>query len=61
MKIFDAHVHIFPDKIAAKASVNIGKFYDLHMDFDGSVGTLIDMYTKAGVTKCLVQSVATSP
>ena len=61
MKIFDAHVHIFPDKIAAKASVNIGKFYDLHMDFDGSVSTLIDMYTKAGVTKCLVQSVATSP
>lgn len=61
MKIFDAHVHIFPEKIAAKASVNIGKFYDLHMDFDGTVDSLINLYSKVGVSKCLVQSVATTP
>lgn len=61
MKIFDAHCHIFPEKIAAKASVNIGRFYDLHMDFDGSVKTLMELYARAGVDKCLVQSVATSP
>ena len=61
LKIFDAHVHIFPEKIATKASVNIGKFYDLHMDFDGSVAALIDLYSKVGVDKCLVQSVATTP
>ena len=61
MKIFDAHCHIFPEKIAAKASVNIGKFYDLHMDFDGSVKTLMSFYPEAGVNKCLVQSVATTP
>ena len=60
MKIFDAHVHIFPDKIAAKASENIGKFYDLHMDFDGSVTTLAELCKKSGVNKCLVQSVATT-
>lgn len=61
MKIFDAHCHIFPEKIAAKASVNIGKFYDLHMDYDGSIKTLMDIYKKVGVDKCLVQSVATTP
>lgn len=61
MKIFDAHCHIFPEKIAAKASVNIGKFYDLHMDFDGSVKTLMELYKRTGVDKCLVQSVATTP
>ena len=61
MKIFDAHVHIFPDKIAAKAAANIGKFYDLPMIYDGAVGTLIELYKKAGVDKCLVQSVATTP
>ncbi len=61
LKIFDAHCHIFPEKIAAKASVNIGAFYGLHMSFDGSVKTLMDLYGKAGVDKCLVQSVATTP
>lgn len=61
MKIFDAHCHIFPEKIAAKASQNIGKFYGLHMEFDGSVKTLMELYKKVGVNGCLVQSVATNP
>lgn len=61
MKIFDAHCHIFPDKIAEKASTNIGKFYDLEMHYNGSVKTLMELYSKAGVDKCLVQSVATTP
>ncbi len=61
MYIFDAHVHIFPEKIAAKASVNIGKFYDLEMRFDGSVKSLLELVEKYGINKCLVQSVATTP
>lgn len=61
MKIIDAHCHIFPEKIAEKASENIGSFYGLHMGFDGSVKTLMEIYREAGVYKCLVQSVATSP
>ena len=31
MKIIDAHAHIFPDKIAVKASESIGHFYDIPM------------------------------
>lgn len=61
MYIFDSHVHIFPEKIAAKASINIGKFYDLAMGFDGSVNALLQQVEKFGVKKCLVQSVATTP
>ncbi len=61
MKIFDAHCHIFPVKIAAKASANIGNFYGIPMSFDGSVETLMKLYNKVGVNKCLVQSVATNP
>lgn len=59
MYIFDAHAHIFPEKIASKASANIGAFYDLPMGFDGSINALLRMCDEAGVSKCLVQSVAT--
>lgn len=61
MKIFDAHCHIFPEKIAQKASTNIGRFYGLNMEFDGSVNTLMKLYKRVGVNGCLVQSVATVP
>lgn len=29
--IYDAHAHIFPEKIAEKACINIGKFYSVPM------------------------------
>ncbi len=57
---FDTHVHIFPHKIAEKASVNIGKFYDIPMDFDGTVEHCLEIADKGGVEKCLVHSVATT-
>ena len=31
MSIIDFHVHIFPDKIAEKATRAVGKFYDIPM------------------------------
>ena len=60
MRIFDSHVHIYPDKIAAKASANVGKFYNVDMNFDGTVGALLKNCAEAGVEKCLVHSVATT-
>lgn len=60
MYIFDSHVHIYPDKIAAKASENISNFYDLDMSFDGSISQLLEACDKAGVNRCLVHSVATT-
>ena len=57
--IIDSHAHIFPDKIAQKASDNIGSFYDLFMNYDGTVDALINEGNKCGITKYVVQSVAT--
>lgn len=59
--IIDAHCHIYPDKIAAKATESTDRFYDVHSAFDGSLKQLLDSGSKAGVDKFLVQSVATTP
>lgn len=60
-KIIDAHCHIYPDKIALKASQATGRFYGMEMRRDGKVSTLISEGKKAGISHFLVQSVATSP
>ncbi len=59
--IIDAHAHIYPEKIAEKASITIGEFYDIKMAYDGTVEHLLEEGTKAGVDKFLVHSVATTP
>ncbi|MGI6744812.1 MAG: Amidohydrolase [Firmicutes bacterium ADurb.Bin300] len=61
MKIIDAHVHIYPDKIAQKASQSISDFYNLDAAYDGKVSTLNEACELAGVSQCLVHSVATNP
>ncbi len=60
MHIFDSHVHIYPDKIAVKASEHVGQFYEIPMKFDGRLVTLLDNCKAAGVERCLVHSVATT-
>jgi len=58
--IIDAHAHIFPDKIAAKATENIGRFYDLAMSYSsGSSERLLASGEKIGVSCYLVCSTAT--
>lgn len=58
MRIIDAHAHIFPEKIAEKASEAIGQFYDLPMNSGGSSETLINQEKACGVEKMLVCSSA---
>ena len=60
MKIIDIHAHIFPDKIAEKASANVGAFYNLSMKHDGKIRTLLDMGDRYGIDRFLVHSVATT-
>ncbi len=60
MMIFDSHVHIYPEKIAAKAAKTIGEFYDIPMAYDGSIPALLKNCADAGISKCLVHSVATT-
>lgn len=60
MEIIDAHAHIYPEKIAEKATVAIGDFYDIKME--NPIGTserLIENGSKIGVSRYLVHSCAT--
>ncbi len=61
MEIIDAHAHIYPNKIAEKATVAIGNFYDIKMDMPaGTAEQLLEEGKKAGVTRYVVHSVATT-
>lgn len=60
--IIDAHAHIYPEKIARRASDAIGKFYDLNtMCHDGTVQTLLKRMDIGGIDRALVHSAAMSP
>ncbi len=59
--IIDFHAHIFPDKIAEKASKGIEKFYDMPMRSDGRISSLLEQGSQAGVDRYVVHSVATIP
>lgn len=58
-EIFDAHTHIYPEKIAAKAVTTIGDFYDLPMTGKGTAEDLIQAGARAGIRRFLVSSAAT--
>ena len=58
MTIIDTHAHIYPDKIAMKASRTIGDFYELPMNMDGTVASLLKAGEEVGVSRWLVHSVA---
>ena len=58
--IIDAHAHIYPEKIADKATRAIGEFYDIKMEMpEGTSEKLIEEGKAAGITRFIVHSVAT--
>ncbi len=57
--IIDAHAHIYPDKIAKKATEAIGEFYNLKMEDAGTTVRLIEEGGGAGIQKFVVHSCAT--
>lgn len=59
--ILDAHAHIFPHKICHAATDGIAAFYNISIPYDGTAETLIRLGSDAGVSRFLVQSVATVP
>lgn len=61
MIIADVHAHIFPDKLAHRAAVSIGDFYDTTMSHDAAYRELVEQEARAGVSWCLISSAATSP
>ena len=60
-KIIDSHCHIYPDKIAEKASASTSDFYKMPSLFDGKISTLLMRGGTAGIDHFIVQSVATTP
>ncbi len=59
-EIIDAHAHIYPAKIADKASIAIGSFYSINMNYHGDTSTLLEEGKRAGVSRFVVHSVATT-
>ena len=60
MEIIDAHAHIYPHKIADKATKAVGDFYNIPMEIEaGTTDTLLLQGKKAGISKFIVHSCAT--
>lgn len=59
-EIIDAHSHIYPEKIAQKATGAVSEFYDIPMYSIGSVQKLIESGKQINVKKYLVCSAATT-
>ena len=61
MEIINAHAHIYPEKIAAKATDTIGVFYDIKMQMPkGTPEQLLLSGSMAGISRYVVHSVATT-
>lgn len=60
-EIWDAHCHIYPEKIAEKAVAGTDAFYSTVADGRGTVRDLTERGGAAGVDRFVVQSVATTP
>lgn len=61
MKVFDFHTHIYPDKIAEKATQSVRDFYDLKSDLVGTSDALLKEGEEAGISKFLILPVAIRP
>ncbi|PWM46417.1 MAG: amidohydrolase [Clostridiales bacterium] len=59
--IIDTHTHIYPDKIANKATEAIGTFYDIPMQNVGTTETLLKALDEANIEKSFILSTATTP
>ena len=62
MQVADVHVHIYPNKIAQKATQSIGEFYNIPMaEDDGTVARLQRRMQGTDICRCVVHSVAVRP
>jgi len=59
--VLDAHCHIYPEVIAAKAARAIGTFYGHPSACGGTAEELVRVHKEAGIDFALVQSAATVP
>jgi len=60
IEVIDAHCHIYPDKIAARACAGTDRFYGTTASCSGTVGELLEK-KRGRIDRFLVHSVATTP
>ena len=59
MQIIDIHTHVYPDKVAKKASDSIRDFYDIYGgQMDGTVEMLLERGKEAGISKYVILPVS---
>ena len=61
MKVIDFHTHVYPEKIAAKATKAIADFYNLEGGIPGTAEMLLNEGRKGGVEKYVILPVAINP
>ena len=61
MKIIDFHAHIYPPKIAEKASLSTGEFYHITPAHSGTGEELLSVGKTAGISEFVLLPVATKP
>lgn len=59
-RVFDAHTHTYPEPIAEKAVISLGKFYDFHVEGKGTFSHLVQSGKDAGYNGFLLFCVATN-
>ena len=58
-KIINTHTHIYPEKIAAKATDAIGRFYGIYMNKVGAEEILLQEMAEGGIRHSFLLSTAT--
>lgn len=60
-KIIDTHVHVFPDKVAQRATDNVGSYYGIDMECNGTVSMLLEKARPLNVEYFIISSAAMKP
>lgn len=61
MYVIDCHNHIYQDEIAPRAVQNVGEFYNIKMNCNGTADELIEMSKSSPIKKFVVNAVALTP
>lgn len=61
MQVIDFHTHIYPEKVAAKATANICDFYGLQSDLVGTSDLLLRKGRQAGIDRFVLLPVILKP
>lgn len=62
MQIIDIHTHIYPDKVARKATDSVRDFYQIYGgEMDGTVDMLLERGGQAGISRYVILPVSNAP